>query len=66
VGQDAALQEGVELVLHKLRQIGANRRLSLHSDLRDDRRQDRRDERHDERGHAKNKEKKGKAKDKHD
>ena len=37
-----------------------------HSDLRDDRRQDRRDERHDERGHAKDKEKKGKAKDKHD
>ena len=29
VGQDAAFQEGVELVLHKLRQIGANRGLSL-------------------------------------
>ena len=29
VGQDAALQEGVELVLHKLRQIGAGGRLGL-------------------------------------
>ena len=29
VGQDAALQEGVELVLHKLRQVGAGCGLGL-------------------------------------
>jgi len=29
VGQDAAFKEGVELVLHKLRQVSANCRLSL-------------------------------------